>query len=76
MTARLFPAGSREFFSFERDFLPSACRRCRVQAFETDGWFIDIGVPDDFDRAQVELLERVPFVPSRTSTEGGGAEGG
>jgi D-glycero-alpha-D-manno-heptose 1-phosphate guanylyltransferase len=55
----LFPEGMPAVFSFERDFLPAACRRSRIQAFETNGWFIDIGVPEDFDRAQVELPPRV-----------------
>jgi D-glycero-alpha-D-manno-heptose 1-phosphate guanylyltransferase len=44
-----------EVFSFERDFLPSVIDRVDIRGFETDGWFIDIGVPEDFDRAQIEL---------------------
>jgi D-glycero-alpha-D-manno-heptose 1-phosphate guanylyltransferase len=42
-------------FSLERDVLPSAIDRVGIRCFETDGWFIDIGVPEDFDRAQMEL---------------------
>jgi len=44
-----------EVFSFERDFLPWAMDRVHVRLFETEGWFLDIGVPEDFDRAQTEL---------------------
>jgi D-glycero-alpha-D-manno-heptose 1-phosphate guanylyltransferase len=42
-------------FSLERDFLPLAAREGRIGGFATDGWFIDIGVPEDYDRAQTEL---------------------
>jgi D-glycero-alpha-D-manno-heptose 1-phosphate guanylyltransferase len=59
----LFPPDTPAVFSFERDFLPTACRRARIQAFETDGWFIDIGVPEDFDRAQAELPARIARSP-------------
>ncbi len=42
-------------FSFEKDFLePRACQ-LRPLAFVADGYFIDIGVPDDYARAQMEL---------------------
>jgi D-glycero-alpha-D-manno-heptose 1-phosphate guanylyltransferase len=44
-----------EVFSFERDFLPSVMDRINIRCFETDSWFIDIGVPEDFDRAQLEF---------------------
>jgi len=42
-------------FSFERDFLPGAAGEGIVAGFVTAGWFIDIGVPDDYERAQKEL---------------------
>jgi D-glycero-alpha-D-manno-heptose 1-phosphate guanylyltransferase len=42
-------------FSFERDFLPFVIRSVDIRVFETGGWFLDIGIPEDFDRAQVEL---------------------
>jgi D-glycero-alpha-D-manno-heptose 1-phosphate guanylyltransferase len=42
-------------FSLERDFLPLAASEGRIAGFVTDGWFIDIGVPEDYDRAQIEL---------------------
>jgi D-glycero-alpha-D-manno-heptose 1-phosphate guanylyltransferase len=46
-------------FSFERDFLPLAVGEGRVAGFVTDAWFIDIGVPEDYDRAQRELPAQV-----------------
>jgi D-glycero-alpha-D-manno-heptose 1-phosphate guanylyltransferase len=45
-------------FSLEGDFLTSAIRTIRVEAFITKGYFIDIGVPNDYQRAQSELAER------------------
>ncbi len=42
-------------FSFETDFLAPHIDQLDVRAFPTDGWFIDIGVPTDYDRAQTEL---------------------
>jgi len=42
-------------FSFEGDFLARNTNRLRIAAFETDGWFIDIGLSADYERAQTEL---------------------
>ncbi len=42
-------------FSWERDFLPTRLGLLRPLAFAADGYFIDIGVPDDYRRAQEEL---------------------
>jgi D-glycero-alpha-D-manno-heptose 1-phosphate guanylyltransferase len=42
-------------FSFENDFLAGRVRTLRPLAFETSGYFIDIGIPEDFVRAQREL---------------------
>jgi D-glycero-alpha-D-manno-heptose 1-phosphate guanylyltransferase len=42
-------------FSFEADFLARFSDRLAITIFATDGWFIDIGVPADYDRAQTEM---------------------
>jgi D-glycero-alpha-D-manno-heptose 1-phosphate guanylyltransferase len=42
-------------FSFERDFLEARAATLKPLAFETAGYFIDIGVPEDYARAQREL---------------------
>jgi D-glycero-alpha-D-manno-heptose 1-phosphate guanylyltransferase len=56
LSPRLFDGhGLAAAFSLERDFLPLAARQGRIRAFVTEGWFIDIGVPEDYDRAQTEL---------------------
>ena len=48
---RLF-AGWPESFSFEHDYLRAEAARLRPLAYLTDGWFIDIGVPEDYRAAQ------------------------
>jgi D-glycero-alpha-D-manno-heptose 1-phosphate guanylyltransferase len=50
---RDFP--SDEAFSLEGDFLESAVARMPIHFFVSSGDFIDIGVPDDYERAQSEL---------------------
>lgn len=51
-----WPATLPEKFSFESDFLAPEITRLAPAAFEVDGFFLDIGVPEDLDRAQTELL--------------------
>jgi len=42
-------------FSLEADFLVKAVKTQRFDLFVTNGYFIDIGVPEDYVRAQTEL---------------------
>ncbi len=42
-------------FSFEEDFLKPHLPALRVCPFLSDGYFIDIGVPEDYERAQLEM---------------------
>lgn len=42
-------------FSFEKDFLYPLVNKIKPHALIADGYFIDIGVPDDYARAQLEL---------------------
>jgi D-glycero-alpha-D-manno-heptose 1-phosphate guanylyltransferase len=44
-----------ESFSLERDVLPDLVSRDRLDCFISKGYFIDIGVPEDYERAQAEL---------------------
>lgn len=48
-----FPVGTA--FSFEADYLALAVLAREFDVFVTEGRFIDIGVPEDFLRAQTEL---------------------
>lgn len=47
-------------FSLESDFFTKAIDKLRVDVFVTNGHFIDIGVPEDYARAQTELAEICP----------------
>ena len=46
-------------FSFERDFLAVRVSALRPAAYPVQGLFLDIGVPEDFDRAQTLLVSRL-----------------
>ena len=50
-----WPRSLPEKFSFELDFLAPEIGRLAPAAFVVDGFFLDIGVPEDLDRAQQEL---------------------
>lgn len=49
-----------ESFSFETDFVARHLPELRPLAHRSDGYFIDIGVPEDYRRAQIELPAQVP----------------
>jgi D-glycero-alpha-D-manno-heptose 1-phosphate guanylyltransferase len=51
--ARPFP----EKFSFEKDYLEALVNEKKFYGLEQDKYFIDIGIPEDFERAQKELAE-------------------
>lgn len=50
-----WPESLPERFSFETDLLVPWLSHLNPAAFLHDGYFLDIGVPEDLDRAQVEL---------------------
>jgi D-glycero-alpha-D-manno-heptose 1-phosphate guanylyltransferase len=52
-----WPKTLAEKFSFETDFLVPEISRLAPAAFEVNGFFLDIGVPEDLDRAQTELTD-------------------
>jgi len=42
-------------FSFEKDFLEKLYKTCAFYGFPFEGFFIDIGIPEDYQRAQEEF---------------------
>jgi D-glycero-alpha-D-manno-heptose 1-phosphate guanylyltransferase len=50
-----WPSQLPERFSFETDFLAREIARIEPAAYAVEGFFLDIGVPADLDRAQTEL---------------------
>jgi D-glycero-alpha-D-manno-heptose 1-phosphate guanylyltransferase len=52
-----WPPNLAEKFSIERDFFAPEIGRLRPAAYVVDGFFLDIGIPEDLDRAQTELAQ-------------------
>lgn len=42
-------------FSFETDFMEKYLQRFSFNAFLSEGYFIDIGIPEDYEKAQMEM---------------------
>lgn len=45
-----------EKFSIEKDFMETHFEDLTIVAYESDAYFIDIGIPEDYERAQRELM--------------------
>jgi D-glycero-alpha-D-manno-heptose 1-phosphate guanylyltransferase len=52
-----WPPALAEKFSIETDFFVPEVARLRPAAYKVEGYFLDIGVPEDYDRAQNELAD-------------------
>ena len=52
-----FPACEK--FSFEKDVLEKICGIADWNAFESDAFFIDIGIPEDLKKAEILLKENI-----------------
>ncbi len=46
-----------EKFSFEKDFLVGEASRGMVEGMISSSYFIDIGIPEDYERAQLQMKE-------------------
>jgi len=58
----MFPAGliqqkfkNHEKFSFEKDFMEKLVNDINIYGIELEGYFIDIGIPDDYQKANQDL---------------------
>lgn len=51
-----------EKFSFEKDFLEKQAPEGRLNGLVQKGYFIDIGIPEDYERAQQELPAKINFL--------------
>lgn len=54
--ARFLSASLPEKFSFEKDYLENQAAHGRLYGLVQDEYFIDIGIPEDYERAQTELV--------------------
>ncbi len=50
-----------DIFSFEKDFLEKQFQMLKMRAFPSDGYFIDIGIPQDYYKAQDDFLMQNGF---------------
>ncbi len=48
-----------ERFSFETDFMKKNLAMLNICAFVADSFFIDIGVPEDYKKAQTALVKYI-----------------
>ncbi len=55
----LLASKEETMFSFESDVLETTLDAGDTYSFESKGYFIDIGVPDDYEKAQTDMLEYV-----------------
>lgn len=56
---RFLREGLPEIFSFEKDYLEKLYRDRRIFGIIQDHYFIDIGIPEDYLRAQTELPQNI-----------------
>jgi D-glycero-alpha-D-manno-heptose 1-phosphate guanylyltransferase len=47
---------NNEKFSFEKDFMEKYLERLNIYGLELDAYFIDIGIPEDFQKANLDLI--------------------
>jgi D-glycero-alpha-D-manno-heptose 1-phosphate guanylyltransferase len=55
LIARDALAGFHDKFSLEKEFFETIVDSGRLAAFPTQGYFIDIGIPKDYNRAQIDF---------------------
>ena len=46
-------------FSFEKDYLGMEYPNGKIYGMTSDAYFIDIGIPEDYKRAQAELIQHI-----------------
>ena len=66
-----WPASLPEKFSFETDLLMPEAVRIHCTVFPVETFFLDIGVPEDLDRAQTELKHTANGAHPRRGAEPG-----
>lgn len=56
-TGRFMDEEFPQKFSFEKDYLEKFYNRRRIYGMKDSSYFIDIGIPEDYNRAQTELAK-------------------
>jgi D-glycero-alpha-D-manno-heptose 1-phosphate guanylyltransferase len=55
---QIFETIPQKRFSLENDVFKLACDRLHMHAFTTDAFFLDMGIPEDFERAQTMIIAK------------------
>jgi D-glycero-alpha-D-manno-heptose 1-phosphate guanylyltransferase len=58
LNKNLFDDVSEKKFSFEKDIMEKKVNKIDIFSFESKGYFIDIGIPEDYYKAQLDFRER------------------
>jgi D-glycero-alpha-D-manno-heptose 1-phosphate guanylyltransferase len=59
------PLNKEEKFSFEKDVMESFVKTSKYYGFVDNSYFIDIGLPESYDKAQNELSFEFSKIPSK-----------
>jgi D-glycero-alpha-D-manno-heptose 1-phosphate guanylyltransferase len=54
-TASFLSEALPQKFSFEKDYLEQFYKERKLYGFQSESYFIDIGIPEDYERAQIEF---------------------
>ena len=57
MQQNLLDSVMKKQFSLETDFMEKQTQKLKIYGFPSDGYFIDIGIPEDYYRAQREMTK-------------------
>lgn len=60
LNTSVFSKDLPKVFSFEKEVLEVQYRHGKVAGVEFDGYFIDIGIPEDYARAQIDFAPKRP----------------
>jgi len=56
VSKQIFEDMQQEKFSFEKDILEASVQKMPFYAFKSEGYFIDIGIPEDYEKAQKDFI--------------------
>jgi D-glycero-alpha-D-manno-heptose 1-phosphate guanylyltransferase len=65
---KFFQRSFPQRFSFEKDYLQSATSSVFFYGFQHDAYFVDIGIPNDYEKAQLDLARTPPELRSLDKT--------
>jgi len=51
----------KEKFSFELDFLKKELHTLNIMSYQSDGYFVDIGIPEDYHQANIDFKNEVIY---------------